>query len=60
MRLYLTRHVRERMEQRAFTRAEIEQVLQAPVLSYPTPQGSIQYEGTFSTGRTLKVWVVAV
>lgn len=60
MRLYLTRHVLERMAERVFSEAEIEHVLNNPGLSYPTPQGSIQYEGTFPDGRTLKVWVVAV
>jgi hypothetical protein len=24
----------------------------------PTPKGSVQYQGTFPDGRTLKVWVV--
>lgn len=47
------------MRTRGVTLDEIEQVLRSPSVTMRTPESSIQYEGTFPSGRTLKVWVVA-
>jgi hypothetical protein len=60
MSYYLTKHARDRMAEREVTAAEVEHVLQHHGLSVPTPERSIRLEGTFPTGRTLKVWIVAV
>jgi hypothetical protein len=60
MNFILSKHARERMTQRRVTAAQVKHVMDVPSSATPTPESSIRYEGTFSDGRTLKVWVVAV
>lgn len=58
MKIVYTHHARQRMRERNVMPADVERVVNDPLLTYETKQNSTCYVGRASTGRELQVFLI--
>ena len=58
IKIVLTFHVRQRMEKRGISRADLESAIRNATMTGPCDNGGTRYLGPGVDGRLLKVWTV--